>query len=303
MLESGLFNRWIAEGFLLAAALYSFWYGLKSWRESRSIQDTPTSRVRSAAQGYVAISGRGRLPDGVENRSPLTRQPCTWWTYSIEESDGSGRSRSWRTRDRGVSVTYFYLEDGTGRCLVDPSGAEVICDDKIVWYGSTPWPEVRLPDATSLLGRAFDRLTRGNYRYTEQRMRVGAPLYAVGAFHSVGGVGNVNVEAAAAELLRGWKRDQAQLLARFDTNRDGTINGAEWDAARSAAAEQVRDKHAASEPAPTVNVLGAPEDGRAFVLAASDGAALASRLRWRALGGVTGFLLALTTMTWLISRT
>jgi len=304
MFVSALFHHLLLlDGLLLGAALYSFWYGLKSWRECRSIRDTPISRVRSAAQGYVGLSGRGLLPDGVENRSPLTRQPCTWWSYSIEEADERGRSRSWNTSDKGSSEIMFFLDDGTGRCVVDPRGADVICDDTTVWYGSTPWPEYRLPDGTSMLGKAADVLLRGKYRYTEQRMRVGAPLYAVGAFRSVGGVGAVDIDAAAAELLRTWKHDQAQLLARFDRNRDGAISSEEWDAARTAAVDQIRAEEAARKPTPTANVLGAPQDGRAFVLSSRDSARLASSLRWRTLGGVTGFLLALTAMTLLIGRT
>ena len=82
---------------------------------------------------------------------------------------------------------------------------------------------MRLPDETSFLGRIFDRLTRGNYRYTEYRMSVGAPLYAIGAFRSVGGVSSVDVDAATAELLRDWKRDQAALLQRFDSDGDGVL--------------------------------------------------------------------------------
>jgi hypothetical protein len=243
------------------------------------------------------------LPEGVENRSPLTRQPCTWWSYTIEQADRSSRASSWVTEDSGTSTAVFYLDDGTGRCLVDPRGAEVVCDDKVVWYGSTPWPEVRIPDGATLLGRVADRLLRGNYRYTERRICVGRPLYAVGAFRSVGGVEAVDVESAAAELLRTWKKDQAKLLERFDANRDGSISSAEWDVARTAAQEQIRKQEATRTPDPTVNVLGAPEDGRAFVLATSDGSVLARRLRWRALGGIAGFLLALSALTLLIGRT
>ncbi len=77
------------EVLLLAAlaggGLYSLWYGLRSWRENRLVADTPTSRVRSAAQGYVELIGKGRLPAGIDNRAPLSKKPCTWWRYQIEE--------------------------------------------------------------------------------------------------------------------------------------------------------------------------------------------------------------------------
>ena len=43
---------------------------------------------------------------------------------------------------------------------------------------------------------------------------------------------------ATAGVLRAWKQDQRQLLARFDTNADGRIDEPEWETARSAARVQ-----------------------------------------------------------------
>ena len=56
------FKFWLTIIGLSAAAVYSFWYTFKSWSKNRLIEDTPTSRVRSAAQGYVELAGRGALP-------------------------------------------------------------------------------------------------------------------------------------------------------------------------------------------------------------------------------------------------
>ena len=79
---------------LAAAAVYSLWYTFRSWARNRAIEDTATSRVRSAAQGYVEISGLGVLPPKSANKAPLTGIPCTWWRYKIEERRSTGRSRS-----------------------------------------------------------------------------------------------------------------------------------------------------------------------------------------------------------------
>ena len=49
------FKFWLVVIGLAAAAVYSFWYAFKSWGKNRVIEDTPTSRVRSAAQGYVEL--------------------------------------------------------------------------------------------------------------------------------------------------------------------------------------------------------------------------------------------------------
>ena len=55
------------------AAAYSFWYAFKAWAKNRTIEDTPTSRVRSAAQGYVELSGRGVPPPSSADQGPAHR--------------------------------------------------------------------------------------------------------------------------------------------------------------------------------------------------------------------------------------
>ncbi len=297
----GLNNCFFELG-LGAAALSCLWYAYKSWRDGRVIRDTPTSRVRSAAQGYVELDGRGELAPGVETRAPLTRLPCTWWSFRIEEAESRRGSRSWTTVERGTSSSVFFLEDGTGRCLVDPRGAQVFASEKSVWYGSSRTPGIRPLDNPSALGRVFDRMMRGNFRYTEHRMSVGAPLYAIGAFRSVGGVSSFDVDAATAQLLRDWKRDQSALLQRFDADGDGLLSSREWDAARAQAREQVQHTALHQPAAPRVNVLSQPGDGRSFLLASGDASSLARRFWLRSLGGVTCFLIALVWLTWMLEQ-
>ena len=238
-------NGLIAEGLLLAGALYGLWVARRALREGRAIRDTPTSRVRSAAQGYVELDGIGRLPAGVQTQGPLTRLPCTWWSFKIEEVDAKRRSRGWSVVERGTSVTPFVLDDGTGACLIDPRGAQVFGAHKTVWYGSTRRPEVRIPDGTSILGKLADLLMRGDFRYTELRLMVDAPLYAIGEFGSVGGNGGVAATSdpgfAVAQLLREFEKSGALTVGRdargirpasleaFDQIYDTLVNGlADW---------------------------------------------------------------------------
>lgn len=54
--------------------------GLIAWtstfRRRRAITDTPTSRIASAAQGYVELSGQGRALDDPPLYAPLTQAPA-----------------------------------------------------------------------------------------------------------------------------------------------------------------------------------------------------------------------------------
>jgi hypothetical protein len=294
------FKFWLIVLGLSASAVYSFWYAFKAWSRNRVIEDTPTSRVRSAAQGYVELSGRGILPADSKNKGPLTGMPCTWWRYKIEERGVSGRSRTWATVDSDTSSEPFLLDDGTGQCLIDPRGAEVFPGASNVWYGPGPWPQGRIPDGSGVFGWLVDTFVTDKYRYTEHRLQPHEEVYAIGAFRSLGGVSVEDPNAAAADLLHAWKQDQAALLARFDTNHDGTLSSEEWEQARAAARRQVQDARAAEVQPPSLNVLADPMDGRSYLLAASDGESLARRFRRRALAGIGGFVGSGAALAWML---
>jgi hypothetical protein len=285
------------------AAAYSFWYTFKAWRENRMVEDTPSSRVRSAAQGYVELTGHGVMSPGHQSLGPLTRKPCTWWRYKIQVRSSTGRSRGWSTVDSGTSETPFILDDGTGQCLIDPRGAEVFPAAKDVWYGGTEWPEVRIPDGQGFFGKLADMLlSGGRYRYTEYRLQPQEPVCALGAFRSLGGAGVDSPDCAVAELLREWKQDQKTLLERFDRNHDGVLDREEWDQARAAAHRQIVDGMAKQPAAPGIGVLAKPADGRAFLLSASNGQSLARRLRRNAVAGLAAALSSGAALLWMVKH-
>jgi hypothetical protein len=301
---------------LAATSVYSFWYAFKSWAKNRAIADTPTSRVRSAAQGYVELSGRGVLPPDARTKGPLTGLPCTWWRYKIEDRrrrNGSGGFSwnegnplgalwSWSCADSGTSVEPFVLDDGTGRCLIDPRGAEVFPGATTVWYGSEAWPEERIPGGDGVLGWLLDRIPTGRYRYTEDRLQLQGHVCALGAFRSEGGISVDDPDDAVTDLLHRWKQDQAALLKRFDTNHDGTLSAAEWEQARSAARQEIMAARVADPRTPSLHVLGEPADGRCFLLAAAEGGSLARRFQRRAMAGIGGFVGSAAALTWMLTH-
>jgi hypothetical protein len=290
---------------LAGAAAYSFWYAFKAWCENRLVADTAASRIRSAAQGYVELSGRALpMPKG-QTHAPLTGLQCTWWRYKIYDTKANRRSGA--TIDSGTSEAPFILDDGTGQCLVDPGGAEVFPRAKTVWYGDSEWPLVRIPDGQGFFGKLIDALIpNGRYRYTEYRLEPHEMVCALGAYRSLDGVSVESPDGAAAELLHEWKKDQKTLLARFDRNHDGVLDADEWDQARKASHQQVLDGMMAQPPQPPgMSVLSKPEDGRAFLLSASDGESLARRLRRNAVTAVAacvGSSAALATVVWLATH-
>src|SRR3546814_14184480 len=80
----------------------------------------------------------------------------------------------------------------------------------------------------------------GEYRYTEEQICIGDPLYALGMFRSQTAVLSEDEAGDVRDLLRDWKRHHRELLRRFDRNGDGEIDVQEWDTARAAAIAEVR---------------------------------------------------------------
>ncbi len=295
-------DHWLAAAVVIAGAgVYGFWFGFKALSKCRAVENTATARIRSAAQGYAEFNGVAELPPRATCKGPLTGLPCAWWTYKIEERGGGpGRRRGWHTIDKMTSETPFLLDDGTGKCLVDPRGAEVVAHEHTVWYGADEWPQFHVPPGDGPLGKFFDvLLSGGRYRYTERRLNTAQMMCALGEFRTSGGLSGEDPEDGVLQLLHDWKSDQAKLLERFDANHDGQIDAAEWEQVRAAARAEVIAKRNVRERAPTVAVLAQPADGRAFLLSDTDQESLARRFQWQAAAGIVGFVACMGALTWI----
>jgi hypothetical protein len=274
------------------------WLAFRSLHIARLIEDTPTSRIRSAAQGYVELAGRCRPLDGTSNLAPLTQRPCVWWQYRVQRRTGSASSRKarakWQTVSSGRSEQPFLLDDGTGECIVQPSGASVLAAETTTWYGDTPWP-TQAPGRRSPFGEA-------EYRYSEQRIYEHEQVVVLGRFRSHSAAGERDPGAQTVALLAEWKQDQAALAARFDADGDGQVSLAEWEHAREEAKRAVLQKHLEEPARAALHVVGRPEDGSLFVIGALSGEALAKRYRRRAIVGFAGFAAAVYALAWLLQE-
>lgn len=106
------------------AGLYIFYLGFKNLRKKQLIENTPTSKVRSMAMGQVEAIGIA-LPFEHPIKSPFTNTPCVYYRWTVEEYRRSKNSSYWAEIAKGASKDRFYLQDDTGKVLIDPEGAEV----------------------------------------------------------------------------------------------------------------------------------------------------------------------------------
>lgn len=232
---------------LSAGVAFMAWVG--HYRRCRAIADLPTSRIASAAQGYVEFYGRA-VPDPEHLIvAPYSSTRCVWYRFQVFQRRDR---RHWQLVHEGTSHETFVMTDGTGQCFVDPDHAEVIGSERRVTYAA-------------------------DYKRVEDILFAGS-IYVLGEFTTVGGANMpLNQKEDVSELLAEWKRDKAGLLKRFDLDGNGEIDLKEWELARRAAVCEVEKQHREWRTAPGVHVMRAPADGRLFLLSSLS----PQRLKWR----------------------
>ncbi len=222
-------------------------------RRLRAIADTPTSRVASAAQGYVELVGIGRALPYNPTLSPTHHLPCLWYRYRRFEKCND----KWVETVSDESEADFYLEDGEERCLLHPGETEILSSRK-------------------------ETYRQANYKVVEELLLAGDRLYALGDFVTLRETDALtDQQARIGDLLSDWKTDQAELKRRFDLDHDGRIDDQEWHLARQAARREVEKENEVAQHLPVTHALRLPRDGRPHLIANFPPEQIASRYRWR----------------------
>ncbi|MDH3355496.1 MAG: GIDE domain-containing protein [Chromatiales bacterium] len=302
VIEAERIPFWAGTVLLLIVSVVTLYLVFRFHHRIRMISDTPTSKIRSAAQGYVELEGEGLLLKGDNRRSPLSGLPCLWYKYKIEKrvvtTDSRGhRQTRWKTIDSGKSESLFLVKDDTGECVIDPEGAEVTPNSSQTWYSVHAGWHGPIPKSGVISFGSKD------YRLSESRIDIGADLYLLGRFGSVGGVHDLpNAREELRQILVEWKQDPKKLLQRFDANGDGKIDEQEWGGATKAAKKEVIEMRAEMARQPMTHIIGKPENSRRpFVISTIDQQAMVKRFGYYVGGSVSAFLASGSVVTWLVT--
>lgn len=258
-------TAWKAILLVLAAINLVGW--LAALRIARAINDTPTSRVASAAQGYVELHGHAQPHQGQQLMTPFSQLPCLWYRFHTERRNGD----KWEHVESGESLAPFDLVDASRRCTLEPAGAHI----------QTTHKETR---------------NDGEWRHTEEVLLKDDRLYALGTFRSMSADDLVlDARREEGELLAEWKADKEELHRRFDLDGDGDISPKEWMLARLAARREIAKQHAELRAQATRHYLSKPNDRRPFLISNLSPDTLGMRYAWLArlflvlmLGGLGG---------------
>lgn len=263
---------WI--GCLGLIALISLFAWLSVLGRYRLILGTPTSRIESAAQGFVELRG-----DATSFSSHIlakySQHPCLWYRYTVAKKN---HKNEWHIEESGESDASFVVDDGSGHCVIHPQAAEIITHHKDTWQV-------------------------GDRRYTEWKLLERDEIYALGEFKTVGGsTTTITHNELTKQVLLEWKLNNEDLLKRFDLDNNGIVDIDEWMLARQAAKREANKRLAQERAEPNVHYLLKPHDDRLFLLSNLSPEKLARRFIFWAWLHLMIFFGALASIAWLMRQ-
>jgi len=264
---------WLTSLGLMAAISLTTW--LSALKRLRAVRDTPTSKVESAAQGYVELNGRGAAFGDTPLYSKLKLRPCLWYRYQIERRDSE---KDWKTEDSGESYDSFLLRDESGVCVIDPEQAEISTRHKECW-------------------------TIDDHRYTEWTLNLEDRLYVIGEFRTKNCALEFDSRVELNELLAEWKKDMPALHRRFDLDNDGELDEREWALARQAAKRIVAKNQLEIATNADMHLIGRPPDGNPYLISNLAPEKLSQRYLLWSWAHLAMLLGALGGLVWLMQQT
>jgi len=168
-----------------------FLRGLRLWREKRGIQDLPLSKISGVAIGDVEVTGKVEKAEQLV-KTPFSGRSCVYYSYEVEALGGNG----WNLVEKGRSHSIFYIDDGTGRILINPQGATF--EGTATYQQECTRRTFRTPGIASWIAARERRsplasfTVSGLHRFTEYTVKPRQVLFAEGAVsltrHVVAGI-------------------------------------------------------------------------------------------------------------------
>lgn len=135
------------EYLLVLASLVAFFVGtvllgrgFKSFRSYHIVRETPTTDASDISPGErVELYGKATVSDQGTHKTPFSDDECLLCEYEIIEKPGGDE-----VVDSGTAGVLFYVDDGTGKVLVDPDEVElyIALDTRVEVKSKRPPPEI-----------------------------------------------------------------------------------------------------------------------------------------------------------------
>jgi hypothetical protein len=112
---------WCVVG--ICVGIYLFIQGFRLLQRRQLILNTPASKIRSASMGMVELNGLAVGPYTMV--APITARPCYYHRTFVWEWKQAGKNKQWVKVAAECMHVPFFLDDNTGKVMVDPRGADL----------------------------------------------------------------------------------------------------------------------------------------------------------------------------------
>lgn len=218
------------------------WLGIRKHKKLRLIQDHPTVKIETAAQGFSEVQGFAwptavgpKCVKGIEmifHSLQLQKQ--------VTQGSGKNKKRVWITVFSTGYANPFYIMDATGLALVDPGKCELEIESKT----TRNWSMLQATEKSHYLAHFIKESVPGfppsgflfglfssSFRIIESRINTGSPVYIKGHFESPEGLQKEvllsGLAKFATQVFDFQSRKIRQIKSLLDTNKDNKITSKE----------------------------------------------------------------------------
>jgi len=158
----------------VVVGLYLFFNGFQLLNRKRWIQDTPITKIGAAAIGPVKVAGRAAGPYTLI--SPLAGVDCLFYRAVAWDGRNAQDDTQPEARASETLCTPLFVEDETGRLMVDPQNATL---ELPVSYDGSTSGDSNTENSRRFLQR-HGLSTLGDTNVTEYAIQPGDPLVVLG---------------------------------------------------------------------------------------------------------------------------
>lgn len=184
--------------FSFIAGGFCLWYSYKKININRLIEDTATSKSRSAAEGFTEFQGYA-WPMSLTYKCSLSRD-CVYYHIALQKFVKRGKHSSWETVETLGLNTDFVLLDSTGAVQISVAEADLQIENR-----TTDWRNLSEESKKFLLNETFAKVSisgfppvtgllglfGSSFRIVENFILQASPLLVLGEFQGLPSVKTV----------------------------------------------------------------------------------------------------------------
>ena len=171
---------------LLIGCVLCPYLGSRMLKQRKKIQATATATITGTRCGEQGVEGFAQA--FVPFHAPWSQEECVYCEWSFQQISGSGKTRMWVTSVEDKISPPFFIEDVSGRILIEPEHATMDFTMSYDFETSSLGVGKQNPIPPHIIdfirATGIEYLDKDNkilpFRVEETAVKVGEPVYAMG---------------------------------------------------------------------------------------------------------------------------